>query len=99
MTVEYGSTTFSEIIKPDQTKVLKCSACGKGLLRINHIFKKEDGHSLLYNLIVDCPYCGDKCFAEQIYGVFRYTEYPGVQLRNGVDESNNVMHFSTCKSK
>ena len=84
------------IVKPEDTQFVKCSNCNKPLLRL---LADKTGAEVLFTVVVDCVYCSDRSWATPIYGTLRYIPADGVQLKNVVNEANNVVHFLTSKVK
>jgi hypothetical protein len=61
----------------------------------------ENGNKLnvLFQILVDCPFCGDHSFRENVYGQLRYLPADGVIFGKTYDEDSNVKHFTSFKVK
>lgn len=85
----------AEVITPDNASIIRCSNCRKSLMTL---YEKETSGKLTCKIIVQCPFCNDASFAKEIYGMMRYIPAAGVQLKNKVDEPNDVVRFLTGKA-
>lgn len=81
------------IINVANTEVIRCSnpSCKKLLLRIKHTPISD---SVLYKLIVECPYCHDKSYEFAVKGEFNYIVKDGLQIIK-VEENKDVVIFRT----
>jgi RNase P subunit RPR2 len=67
----------SRIVRPNEVQTVKCSNCFKDLMTINVRKVSDDA---FYNLVVGCPFCGDKSFALEIKGTLNAHPCNGVGM-------------------
>ena len=84
----------SEVIKGENTEWITCSNCNKKLLRTP---SNQSGTVVLYNIYIDCPFCGDKSFDFPIKGPFKTIPADDVRLKQWKDLGNNRCKFETIR--
>lgn len=90
--MDHAETSLT-VTKAENTKFIKCSNCSKQLMRISN---QKIGPDLLFNLVVNCPFCKDKSFIEPIYGPLNYIPADKVKIKDTKTDGNKIT-FLTCK--
>jgi len=80
----------NDVPEPELT-VIKCSACGQKLIEL---FVVGDGPTS--QLIVECPFCGDRSFKVSVRGAFKFAACDNVEITN-IQYGDSII-FSTKTS-
>lgn len=83
----------SPVINIDECQNIKCSNCEKKLLILPSYLDSEE---VLYKLVVDCPFCGDKSFELDIRGPLKYYPAENVKIKDFI-QKGNLVRFVTSK--
>lgn len=54
-----------------------CSNCNQHIAQLQHI---KDQPELENNIVVNCPFCGDKSFKQTLYGKWVFIELQGLKI-------------------
>lgn len=75
-----------QIVVPDQTEFIKCSACNKKLMRV---VKQDKSGDEQFKLVVECCWCGDKSFPLSVYRSLNYIPEPNLLMTNLKEDVKN----------
>ena len=85
----------TETVKIDNCENLKCSNCDKSLFILPK--QEKTSEEVLFELTVDCPFCGDKSFEKPLYGPIRYVPADKVLIIDFVLDGKKA-HFKTKRA-